>query len=111
MGEAGLQAVMNPSAVFLQDREAAPNVSAAVTVMVEGTRPLLLEVQALCSRVNYVSPPPGTQPLAVRAQSRPSLCQTALFRLSPSAVTLFVTVAVLSSQFLVPASVLALDTT
>jgi hypothetical protein len=57
MGEAGLQAVINPSAVFLQDREAAPNVSAAVTVMVEGTRPLLLEVQALCSRVNYVRTP------------------------------------------------------
>eukprot|EP00884_Botryococcus_braunii_P007732 jgi/Botrbrau1/16960/Bobra.49_2s0023.1 len=65
MGEAGLQAVLNPSAVFLEDREAAPNVSAAVTVMVEGTRPLLLEVQALCSRVNYGQGPPLRIPTGV----------------------------------------------
>ncbi|KAK3287850.1 hypothetical protein CYMTET_4657, partial [Cymbomonas tetramitiformis] len=47
---AGLAPVQNPSAAFLTPQvkgEAA--VSAAVTVSMEGSRPLLLEVQALCS--------------------------------------------------------------
>jgi hypothetical protein len=54
MEESGLQAVLNPSASFLSDREMARNASSAVTVMMEGTRPLLLEVQALCSPVHQV---------------------------------------------------------
>jgi hypothetical protein len=49
MGEAGLAAVPNPSQMFLADRSRAPGVGSSVTVAVEGTRPLLLEVQALCS--------------------------------------------------------------
>ena len=45
----GLHAVPNPSALFLSDRLDTPGVSAAVTVTMEGTRPLLAEIQALCS--------------------------------------------------------------
>ena len=45
----GLHAVSNPSALFLSDRLDTPGVSAAVTVTMEGTRPLLAEIQALCS--------------------------------------------------------------
>ena len=52
MTDSGLAAVANPSALFLRDRALAPNTSSAVTVAVEGTRPLLLEVQALCSPVH-----------------------------------------------------------
>ena len=56
MTDAGLAAVANPSALFLRDRALAPNTSSAVTVAVEGTRPLLLEVQALCSPVHQARP-------------------------------------------------------
>lgn len=49
MDDQGLHAVANPSALFLSDRLNTPGVSAAVTVTMEGTRPLLLEIQALCS--------------------------------------------------------------
>ena len=52
MMEEGLQAVSNPSATFLGDRQLSKNASSAITVMIEGTRPLLLEVQALCSPVH-----------------------------------------------------------
>ncbi len=58
MEESGLQAVANPSALFLSDRHMARNASSAVTVAMEGTRPLLMEVQALTSPVHQVSPPP-----------------------------------------------------
>ena len=54
MGEAGLQRVENPSALFLSDRSNSPAVSSAVTVTMEGTRPLLLEIQALTSPVHQV---------------------------------------------------------
>lgn len=56
MEESGLQAVANPSALFLSDRQMARNASSAVTVAMEGTRPLLMEVQALTSPVHQVSP-------------------------------------------------------
>ena len=42
----GFKEVRNPSAIFLS-RHAAPVVGSAVTVTLQGTRPLLLEVQAL----------------------------------------------------------------
>lgn len=46
MAEAGLKEVSNPSALFLQDR--VQNVpGSAVTVILEGTRPMLVEIQAL----------------------------------------------------------------
>ncbi|MEK7544218.1 MAG: DNA repair protein RadA [Patescibacteria group bacterium] len=46
MGEKGLVEVTNPSALFLQDR--VTNVpGSVVTVIMEGTRPMLVEIQAL----------------------------------------------------------------
>ena len=42
----GLVAVDNPSALFLGDRESARTSGSAVTCLLEGTRPMLLEVQA-----------------------------------------------------------------
>ena len=51
MNEKGLEAVTNPSALFLTNRDSSPGVSSAVTVQMEGTRPLLLEIQALCSPI------------------------------------------------------------
>ena len=46
MGEGGLKEVANPSALFLQDR--VKNVpGSVVTVIMEGTRPMLVEIQAL----------------------------------------------------------------
>lgn len=56
MNEKGLEAVPNPSALFLTNRDSSPGVSSAVTVQMEGTRPLLLEVQALCSPVQVMCP-------------------------------------------------------
>lgn len=52
MGEAGLAGVENPSELFLAERNAAAPGSAIVPVM-EGTRPLLLEVQALVAPAGY----------------------------------------------------------
>jgi DNA repair protein RadA/Sms len=51
MAEAGLIAVPNPSAAFLGRVVSAEGVAAAVTVTCEGTRPMLLEIQALCAPV------------------------------------------------------------
>ena len=62
MEDSGLQAVLNPSALFLTSRESPSTVSSAVTVVMEGTRPLVMEVQALCSPV-----PPGSQSPPLRA--------------------------------------------
>jgi DNA repair protein RadA/Sms len=49
MGEAGLRGVMDPSSFFIGDRMAGTPGS-AVAVLVEGNRPLLVEVQALVGR-------------------------------------------------------------
>ncbi|MDR3610963.1 MAG: DNA repair protein RadA [Ignavibacteriaceae bacterium] len=55
MYENGLVEVNNPSELFLSDRE--KNVSGSViTASVEGTRPILLEVQALVTPSNYGNP-------------------------------------------------------
>src|SRR5919109_86402 len=55
MGDDGLRDVANPSAAFLSERgEAAPG--SAVTVTVEGTRPLLVEIQALVSQSSFTMP-------------------------------------------------------
>src|SRR5207245_11713437 len=48
----GLLEVPNPSAVFLADR-AAGATGSAVVVSMEGTRPLLVDVQALVTQSNY----------------------------------------------------------
>lgn len=55
MGDEGLAAVLNPSELFLSERSSAPETSSAVTVTLEGSRPLLLEVQALCSPTHQVN--------------------------------------------------------
>jgi DNA repair protein RadA/Sms len=55
MTESGLVAVPNPSAVFLAAR--ADNTSgSAVTALMEGTRPVLVEVQALAAKSSYGTP-------------------------------------------------------
>jgi len=55
MSEQGLVPVANPSALFLAARAA--NVSgSAVTALMEGTRPVLVEVQALAARAGYGTP-------------------------------------------------------
>jgi DNA repair protein RadA/Sms len=51
----GLIEVTNPSAIFLSDRAAGASGS-AVVVSMEGTRPLLVEVQALVTPTNFGNP-------------------------------------------------------
>ncbi len=55
MTEAGLIGVDNPSALFLGDREAHPSGS-AITALLEGTRPVLVEVQALAAKAGFGTP-------------------------------------------------------
>ena len=55
MHETGLEGVDNPSAVLLAEREAGGNGSAVASTL-EGSRALLVEVQALVSRSNLPSP-------------------------------------------------------
>jgi len=55
MKEKGLDEVANPSAVFLSERSAnAPG--SVVTASMEGTRPILVELQALASSTNFGTP-------------------------------------------------------
>ena len=55
MKDRGLDEVANPSAVFLSERPAgAPG--SAVTASMEGTRPILVELQALASATNFGTP-------------------------------------------------------
>lgn len=51
----GLAEVSNPSAMFLEEQPADADGS-AVAVTLEGTRPLLVEIQALTSRTNFGLP-------------------------------------------------------
>ena len=55
MHETGLEPVANPSELFLGDRE---NVSSgsAVTALLEGSRPVLIEVQALAAKAGFGTP-------------------------------------------------------
>lgn len=55
MTERGLVAIANPSAVFLAARAAGISGS-AVTALMEGTRPVLVEVQALAAKSGYGTP-------------------------------------------------------
>lgn len=55
MHETGLQEVLNPSEVFLSERRAGTSGS-TVVASIEGTRPILVEVQALVSASNYGVP-------------------------------------------------------
>lgn len=55
MVEAGLREVINPSQLFLGNRED-PTSGTVITVACEGTRPLVVELQALVSPTSYPSP-------------------------------------------------------
>ena len=55
MTSAGLLPVANPSAAFLAARHAGISGS-AVTALMEGTRPLLVEIQALAARAGFGTP-------------------------------------------------------
>lgn len=55
MKEEGLREVMNPSEIFLEER---PQGAAGSTVVasMEGTRPVLVEIQALISPTSFGNP-------------------------------------------------------
>ncbi|GAB4182481.1 MAG: DNA repair protein RadA [Wenzhouxiangellaceae bacterium] len=55
MGDEGLREVANPSAIFLSQRDQ-PVPGSAVLVTREGTRPLMVEVQALVDENRYGNP-------------------------------------------------------
>jgi DNA repair protein RadA/Sms len=55
MTECGLVAVGNPSALFLGERQGQPTGS-AVTALMEGSRPLLVEVQGLAAKAGFGTP-------------------------------------------------------
>ena len=55
MSETGLQEVGNPSALFLHDRSRESTGSTVVATM-EGTRPILVEVQALVAPTHFANP-------------------------------------------------------
>lgn len=55
MGNTGLREVKNPSAMFLS-RADKPSSGSVVTVIWEGTRPLLVEIQALVTESQYGNP-------------------------------------------------------
>ena len=55
MGERGLKEVSNPSAIFLSGQEQ-PTAGSAIMVTREGTRPLLVEVQALVDQSPLANP-------------------------------------------------------
>ncbi|HEY2325482.1 MAG TPA: DNA repair protein RadA [Thermoanaerobaculia bacterium] len=54
MHDDGLEEVPNPSAALLSQRSSAPG--SAIVAALEGTRPLLIEVQALVSATHFPSP-------------------------------------------------------
>ncbi len=55
MTQGGLVAVENPSELFLGDRTSTASGS-AVTALLEGTRPVLVEIQALAAKAGYGTP-------------------------------------------------------
>jgi DNA repair protein RadA/Sms len=55
MSEQGLEPVPNPSELFLGDRASHASGS-AVTALLEGTRPLLVEIQALAAKAGFGTP-------------------------------------------------------
>ena len=55
MTEAGLVGVANPSELFLGDRNSAASGS-AVTTLIEGSRPILIEIQALATKAGFGTP-------------------------------------------------------
>lgn len=55
MSEQGLEPVANPSELFMGDRATHASGS-AVTALLEGTRPLLVEIQALAAKAGFGTP-------------------------------------------------------
>ena len=55
MTSAGLRPVANPSAAFVAGR-ASEAAGSAVTAMMEGTRPMLIEIQALAAKAGFGTP-------------------------------------------------------
>ena len=55
MTAAGLEGVENPSALFMGDGDA-PSSGTAVTALIEGSRPVLVEIQALAAKAGYGTP-------------------------------------------------------
>ncbi len=55
MTEEGLEPVANPSELFLGDRSSGASGS-AVTALLEGTRPLLVEIQGLAAKAGFGTP-------------------------------------------------------
>jgi DNA repair protein RadA/Sms len=55
MKDNGLEEVTNPSAVFLSERPAGA-AGSAVTASMEGTRPIMVELQSLASATNFGTP-------------------------------------------------------
>ena len=49
MVDNGMKPVPSPSALFMGERILTPDVSSAPTIIVQGSRPFMLEVQALCA--------------------------------------------------------------
>ncbi len=56
MEDTGLVEIKNPSELFLRDKELEPTSGATIIATVEGTRVLLLEVQALVAPTSYPAP-------------------------------------------------------
>lgn len=54
MNDTGLVEVSNPSDLFINERQVAPG--SVITVILEGTRPMLFEVQALATRSYFPNP-------------------------------------------------------
>ena len=55
MTSSGLQPVANPSAAFLAGRDES-SAGSAVTALMEGTRPVLVEIQALAAKAGFATP-------------------------------------------------------
>jgi DNA repair protein RadA/Sms len=55
MTSAGLEGVENPSALFMGDG-GTPSSGTAVTCLIEGSRPVLVEIQALAAKAGYGTP-------------------------------------------------------
>ena len=55
MTESGLAGIANPSELFLGDRHSNTSGS-AVTALIEGTRPVLIEIQALATKAGFGTP-------------------------------------------------------
>ncbi len=56
MGEQGLREIMNPSGIFINEHSEGITPGSVIIAANEGTRPLLVEIQALVGTTSYPSP-------------------------------------------------------